>query len=150
MLASTMALMGRYPSIKAIFRPQWGAFPKCPYGQFYLAVANPLENSPSSLKRGIKRFLARAKRTHISINLPPGTKPIHAGKILGSARIQETIFEEFFFQMRCQVHIGANTCRACVTKLLANYSCIGCVPGASGPLNRLNARLSLLQPPRPL
>ena len=64
--------------------------------------------------------------------VPPGTKPIHAGKNLGElivarihagpvfalARIQENIFEGSFSANISQIlegiHFGANTCRACI------------------------------------
>ena len=87
-----------------------------------------------------------------SKRLPPGTKPIHAGKILGElifggihagpvftlARVQETIFEEVFPEYfakflgeftRCEYMPRLYSHPREYRKIfLANYLCIGFVP----------------------
>ena len=65
---------------------------------------------------------------------------IHAGPVIALARTQENIIEELFYQYFAKIfggiHVGANTCHACICTqreyrkmLLANYLCIGFVPG---------------------
>ena len=46
--------------------------------------------------------------------------PIHAGPVFALVRIQENIIEEHFphiSQIWGAVHVGANTCRACICTL---------------------------------
>ena len=87
--------------------------------------------------------------------VPPGTKPIHAGKILGElilarihagpvsalVRIQENIFEEVFPEYFAKFLGEFTRCeymprlyshpRECRKIFLANYLCIGFVPGGN-------------------